>query len=192
MQRVVWRLPSLPIDRSKRIQEAQVCSRHVFDLKLNTHVFIKVSLLSTGKKHLASRFNHWYTSIVHKQLRIRTLSWPDVSYWTCDQGHNREHHFCFYIDLLLSIGRDVQLHTSIYEITLISTSQTFHSWIVILNHRNLWRFCISANTERPGLLLVWMFYSEGHLCGEAEDIGEKGRDLTQFYDKTPIPTTNSN
>ena len=33
--------------------------------------------------------------IVHKQPRIRKLSGPDVSCWTWDQGHRREHHFCF-------------------------------------------------------------------------------------------------
>ena len=27
--------------------------------------------------------------------RIRKLSGPDVSCWTWDQGHHREHHFCF-------------------------------------------------------------------------------------------------
>ena len=32
--------------------------------------------------------------IVHKQPRIRKLSGPDVSCWTWDQGHHREHHFC--------------------------------------------------------------------------------------------------
>ena len=33
--------------------------------------------------------------IVHKQPRIRKLSGPDVSCWTWDQGHHREHDFCF-------------------------------------------------------------------------------------------------
>ena len=33
--------------------------------------------------------------IVHKQPRIRKLSGPDVSCWTWDQGHHREHNFCF-------------------------------------------------------------------------------------------------
>ena len=33
--------------------------------------------------------------IVHKQPRIQKLSWLDVSCWTWDQGHHREHHFCF-------------------------------------------------------------------------------------------------
>ena len=33
--------------------------------------------------------------IVHKQPRIRKLSGPVVSCWTWDQGHHREHDFCF-------------------------------------------------------------------------------------------------
>ena len=33
--------------------------------------------------------------IVHKQPRIRKLSGPGVSCWTWDQGHHREHNFCF-------------------------------------------------------------------------------------------------
>ena len=33
--------------------------------------------------------------IVHKQPIIRKLSGSDVSCWTWDQGHHREHHFCF-------------------------------------------------------------------------------------------------
>ena len=42
-----------------------------------------------------------------------------------------------YLDLLLSIGRDGQLHTSIYDKRddLISTSQTFRSWVVIFHLR---------------------------------------------------------
>ena len=54
--------------------------------------------------------------IVHKQPRIWKLSQPDVSCLTWDQGHHREHHFCFLpFFLLYSIGRDGQLHTSIYD-----------------------------------------------------------------------------
>ena len=33
--------------------------------------------------------------IVNKQPRIRKLSGPDVSCWTWDHGHHREHHFFF-------------------------------------------------------------------------------------------------
>ena len=32
--------------------------------------------------------------IVNEQPRIQKLSRPDVSCWTWDQGHHREHHFC--------------------------------------------------------------------------------------------------
>ena len=53
--------------------------------------------------------------IVYKQPRIRKLSGPDVSCWTWDQGHQREHLFCFLPRFTLSIGRDGQLHTSIYD-----------------------------------------------------------------------------
>ena len=64
------------------------------------------------------------------QPRIRKLSGPDVSYWTWDQEHNREHHFCFLprftiVDLeWLSTSHfylrqtrwfKFQLHTSIYD-----------------------------------------------------------------------------
>ena len=34
---------------------------------------------------------------------------------TWDQGHYSKHQFCFYLDLLLSIGWDCQLHTSMYD-----------------------------------------------------------------------------
>ena len=52
---------------------------------------------------------------VHKQPRVWELPGPDVSRWTRDQRHDREQHFCFLPGLLLSIGRDGQLHTSIYD-----------------------------------------------------------------------------
>ena len=53
------------------------------------------SLLSTGKKHLASRFNLTY------KLEIKDTTESTTS--------------ASYLDLLLSIGRDGQLHTSIYD-----------------------------------------------------------------------------
>ena len=52
---------------------------------------------------------------VHTQPRVWELPGPDVSRWTRDQRHGREQHFCFLPDLLLSIERDGQLHTSIYD-----------------------------------------------------------------------------
>ena len=77
------------------------------------------SLLSTGKKQLASRFYLTYRYIDDvlpiNNPEFEKLSGSDVSCWTWDQGHHSEHHFCFYLDLLLSIVRDGQLHTSIYD-----------------------------------------------------------------------------
>ena len=53
--------------------------------------------------------------IVHKQPRIRKLSGTDVSIWTWDQRHQESTISASYLDLLLSIGRDGQPHTSIYD-----------------------------------------------------------------------------
>ena len=74
---------------------------------LNGKESISISVQSDVQVH------RW--CIVHKQPRIRKLSGTDVSCWTWYQGHHRVHHFCYFLDLLLSIGRDGQLHTSIYD-----------------------------------------------------------------------------
>ena len=57
------------------------------------------SLLSTGKKHLASRFNLGQMYPAELEIKDTTESITSASY----------------LDLLLSIGRDGQLHTSIYD-----------------------------------------------------------------------------
>ena len=70
-----------------------------------------------------------------------------------------------YLDLLLSIGRDGQLHTSIFDkrddfnfhitnVPFLSTCSKFS------NLARLWRIYFAAYTVCPGLLLVWMFYPE--------------------------------
>ena len=77
------------------------------------------SLLSTGKKHLASRFNLTYRYIddvlsINKpefenylgQMYPAELEIKDTTESTTSAS---------YLDLLLSIGRDGQLHTSIYD-----------------------------------------------------------------------------
>ena len=77
------------------------------------------SLLSTGKKHLASRFNLTYTYIDD----ILSINNPEFENYlgqmypteleikdTTDSTTSAS-----YLDLLLSIGRDSQLHTSIYD-----------------------------------------------------------------------------
>ena len=76
------------------------------------------SLLSTGRKRLASQFNFTYRYI-DDVLVINNPDvanyWSDVSPWTWDQRHDGEQHFSFYLNLLLSIGRDGQLHTTLYD-----------------------------------------------------------------------------
>ena len=116
------------------------------------------AVFALNGKETASRFSLHHLQvhrwcIVHKQPRNRELSRLDVSCWTWDQGQHREHHFFFLPRFTLSIGRDGQIHTlpSITnEMISISTSLTL-----------LWLFISQLiNTMRPGLLLVWMFYSE--------------------------------
>ena len=56
------------------------------------------SLLSTGKEQLASRFNLTYRyidDVLSIKTEIENFHGPDLSCWTSDQGHYREHHFCF-------------------------------------------------------------------------------------------------
>ena len=87
-------------------------------IKLNVKSFIQ-SLLSTGKKHLASRFNLTYRYIDDVlsinnpefenylgQMYPAELEIKDTTESTTSAS---------YLDLLLSIGRDGQLHTSIYD-----------------------------------------------------------------------------
>ena len=122
------------------------------------------SLLSTGKKQLAFRFNLTYKYIDDVlsinnpefenylgQMYPAELEIKDTTESTTSAS---------FLDLLLSIGRDGQLHTlpsTTSEMISISTSQTFRSWVVIFHLRRP----MACYTIRPGLLLIWMFYSEG-------------------------------
>ena len=91
-----WFLPKKVFQQTVGIPMGKNCAPLLADIFLYSYQadFVQ-SLLSTGKKHLASRFNFTYRyirwCIVHKQLRIRTLSGPDVCCWTWDQRHHREH-----------------------------------------------------------------------------------------------------
>ena len=76
------------------------------------------SLLSTGKKHLASRFNLTYRYIDD----VLSINNPEFENYLgqmypaeLEIKDTTEHHFCSYLDLLLLIRMDGQLHTSIYD-----------------------------------------------------------------------------
>ena len=95
------------------------------------------SLPSTGRKQLASRFNftHRYIDDV---LSINNLEFENylgqmypVEFENKDTTESNTS--ASYLDLLLSIGRDGQLHTSIHDKCddSISTSQIFLSWVAI-------------------------------------------------------------
>ena len=101
--------------------------------------------------------------IVHNQLRIRKLSGPDVSCWTWDQGHLREYYFCFlhrfttvdrewWLTYHFSLRRD-DFNFQITNVTVLSSNIPFSLPYCV--------FYLSANTTRPGLLLVLMFHPEG-------------------------------
>ena len=124
------------------------------------------SLLSTGKKHLASRFNLTYRYIDD----VLSINNPEVENYL-GQMYPAELEIkdttesttsASYLDLLLSIGRDGQLHTSIYD---KRDDFNFHITNFPFLSSNIpsspaYGVFISQ-LIRPGLLRVWMFYSEG-------------------------------
>ena len=103
--------------------------------------------------------------IVHKQPRNRKLSGSDVSCWTWDEGHHREHHFCF-LPRLTTVNWEgwSTSHLHLRQTRWFQFPHhklTFRSWVVIFRLRGLWRFYLSTHTISPGVPLVWMFHSEG-------------------------------
>ena len=77
------------------------------------------SLLSTGRKQLASRFNFTYRYIDD----VLSINNPEFENYLCQmypveleiKDTTESNTSASYLDLLLSIGRDGQLHTSIYD-----------------------------------------------------------------------------
>ena len=90
--------------------------------------------------------------IVHKQPRIWKLSGPDVSCWTWDQGHYREH----YIRFLPRFTTDDWEGSSTSHFPQL---QTLLYWEVIFHLRLPMAFLSLSLYDTTGLL-VWMFYSE--------------------------------
>ena len=96
------------------------------------------SLLSTGRKQLASRFNFIYRYI-DDVLSINNPEFENylgqnVSRWTRDQRHDREQHFCF-IPGFTSVDREGRSTSHFHFMTnvtiSISTIQIFRSWVAI-------------------------------------------------------------
>ena len=115
-----WFLPEKSSSRQSAFQWVRIVPALLSDIFLYSYEadFIQ-SLLSTGKKHLASRFNLTYRYIDDVlsinnpefenylgQMYPAELEIKDTTESTTSAS---------YLDLLLSIGRDGQLHTSIYD-----------------------------------------------------------------------------
>ena len=116
------------------------------------------SLLSTGKKHLASRLNLTYRYIDD----VLSINNPEFENYLGNmypaeleiKDTTESTTSASYLDLLLSIGRDGQIHTSIYDkqddFTTI-TSQTFRSWVVIFHLRQTMAFLSLSLYDTSGL-----------------------------------------
>ena len=115
------------------------------------------SLLSTDRKRLASQFNFTYRYIVD----VLYINNPDFEYYLGQmyppeldiKDTTESNTSASYFDLLLSIGRDGQLHTSLYDKRddfnfHIRNSPFLSSNIPIFGR--LWRFYLTTHPIRQG------------------------------------------
>ena len=115
------------------------------------------SLLSTGRKRLASQFNFTYRYIDE----VLSIYNPDFENYLGQmfpheleiKGTTESNTSASYLDLLLSIGRDGQLHTSFTKnvTILISILQIFRSWAATSHLRPPMAFLSHNSSDTPGL-----------------------------------------
>ena len=111
------------------------------------------SLLWNGKKKLASHFNFTYRYIDD----VLSIKNPDFENYLGQiypaeleiRNTTESNTSASYLDLLLSIGRDGQLRTSLYD-----KRDDIHL-------RQPKAFFLTAHTVCQVLLFLWMFYSKG-------------------------------
>ena len=84
---------------------------------------------------------------VHKQPRIRKFSGSDISAELEIKDTTESTTSASFLYLLLSIGSDCQLDTSIYDFI----SHTFRSWVVIFHLRRPLTFLSLILYDTPGL-----------------------------------------
>ena len=125
------------------------------------------SLLSAGKKRLASQFNFTYRYIDD----VLSINNPDFENYLGQmyppeleiKDTTESNTSASYLDLLLSIGRDGQLRTSLYD---KRDDFNFHITNFPFLSSNIPSspaygvFYLTTHPIRQGLLLLWMFYSE--------------------------------
>ena len=115
-----WFLPEKSSSRQSAFQWVRIMPLFsATSFCIHTEADFIRSLPSTGKKYLASRFNIPYRYI-DDVLSINNREFENYlgRMYPAEleiKDHHREKNFCSYLDLLLSIGRDGQLYTSIYD-----------------------------------------------------------------------------
>ena len=127
------------------------------------------SLLSTGKKKLASQFNFTYRYIDD----VLSINKPDFENYLVQmypaeleiKDTTESNTSASYLDLLLSIESGGQLQTSLYDkrddFNFHITNFPFLSSIIPSSPAYGIFFYLTAHTVCQGLLLLWMFYSKG-------------------------------
>ena len=116
------------------------------------------SLLSAGKKRLASQFNFTYRYIDD----VLSINNPDFENylgqmyppWAWDQRHDGEQHFCFLLGICScqSVGTVNFALPSTTNVTIsISILQTFRSWVATSHLRPPMAFLSHNSSDMPGL-----------------------------------------
>ena len=122
------------------------------------------SLLSAGKKHLSST-SHIDTSTTFCPLITQTLRIISVRCIPLSLRSKTRRRATLlpptWISSCQSVGTVNFALPFTTNVTIsISILQTFRSWVAT-SHLRLWRFYLTTHPIRQGLLLLWMFYSDG-------------------------------
>ena len=125
-----------------------------------------------GKKHHLISTSHKCTLMTYCSLMIETLSSTcprsDLPYWTRDQRHDREQHYCFLLGFTSCRSGGKVNFTLLFTTNAtssISTLQSFYSWVGVFYLRPPKTILFHKIYDMSGLallLLLWTFYWEGH------------------------------
>ena len=162
------------------------------------------SLLSTGRKQLASRFNFTYRYIDD----VLSINSPEFKNYLGQmypveleiKDTTESNTSASYLDLLLSIGRDGQLHTSIYDkrddfnfhitnfpflSSNIPTSPAygvFISQLIRYNRACSWYGCFILRATRLSNKLLWQGYAKERLKSSLRKFYGRYGDLIKQYE----------
>ena len=146
------------------------------------------SLLSTGKKKLASQFNFTYRYIDD----VLSINNPDFENYLGQmypaeleiKDTTESNTSASYLDLLLSIESDGQLRTSLYDKRDVSTStsQTFRSCVAIFLLRQPMVFLSHSSYGMPGLMnVLFLGRHDFQILGQGYVMERLKSSLRKFY-----------